>query len=58
MWDGLGPDKMRYNKKQSQVMKSTQQELFSLKKQLSETTGFFKGKARKSLEGKIEQAEK
>lgn len=29
-----------------------------MKKQLSETTGFFKGKARKSLEGKIEQAEK
>ena len=44
--------------KQSQAMKSTQQEIFSLKKQLSETTGFFKGKARKSLEGKIEQAEK
>ena len=44
--------------KQSQVMKSTQQEISSLKKQLSETTGFLKGKARKSLEGKIEQAEK
>ena len=44
--------------KQSQAMKSTQQEISSLKKQLSETTGFFKGKARKSLEGKIEQAEK
>ena len=29
-----------------------------MKKQLSETTGFFKGKARKSLEGKIEQSEK
>ena len=44
--------------KQLQAMKSTQQEISSLKKQLSETTGFFKGKARKSLEGKIEQAEK
>ena len=44
--------------KQSQAMKSTQQEIFPLKKQLSETTGFFKGKARKSLEGKIGQAEK
>ena len=44
--------------KQSQAMKSTQQEISSLKKQLSETTGFFKGKARKSLDGKIEQAEK
>ena len=44
--------------KQSQAMKSTQQEISSLKKQLSETTGFFKGKARKSLEGKIEQEEK
>ena len=44
--------------KQSQAMKSTQQEISSLKKQLSETTGFFKGKARKSLEGKIEQSEK
>ena len=42
--------------KQSQAMKSTQQELSLLKKQLSETTGFFKGKVRKSLEGKIEQA--
>ena len=29
-----------------------------MKKQLSETTGFFKGKAQKSLEGKIEQSEK
>ena len=44
--------------KQSQAMKFTQQEISSLKKQLSETTGFFKGKARKSLEGKMEQAEK
>ena len=44
--------------KQSQAMKSTQQEISSLKKQLSETTGFFKGKVRKSLEGKIEQEEK
>lgn len=44
--------------KQSQAMKVTQQEISSLKKQLSETTGFFKGKMRKSLEGRIEQAEK
>ena len=44
--------------KQSQAMKFAQQEISSLKKQLSETTGFFKGKARKSLEGKIEQVEK
>ena len=44
--------------KQSQAMKSTQQEISSLKKQLSETTGFFKGKVRKSLEGNIEQTEK
>lgn len=42
----------------AQAMKSTQQEISTLKKQLSETTGFFKGKVRKSLEGKIEQAEK
>ena len=44
--------------KQSQSIKSTQQEISLLKKQLSETTGFFKGKVRKSLKGKIEQAEK
>ena len=44
--------------KQSQTEKSPQQEISSLKKQFSETTGFFKGKARKSLEDKIEQAEK
>lgn len=44
--------------KQSQAIKSTQQEISTLKKQLSETTGLFKGKVRKSLEGKIEQAEK
>ena len=44
--------------KQSQEMKHTQQEISSLKKQLSETKGFFKGKERKSLESKIEQAEK
>ena len=31
-------------------MKHTQQEISSLKKQLSETKGFFKGKERKSLE--------
>ena len=39
--------------KQSQAMKSTQQEISSLKKQLSETTGFFKGKVRKSLEAEL-----
>ena len=44
--------------KQSQEMKQAQQEISSLKKQLSETKGFFKGKERKSLESKIEQAEK
>lgn len=44
--------------KQSQEIKRTQQEISSLKKQLSETRGFFKGKERKSLERKIEQAEK
>lgn len=44
--------------KQSQEIKRIQQELFSLKKQLSELRGFFKGKERKSLEGKIERAEK
>lgn len=43
---------------QSQEMKQAQQEISSLKKQLSETKGFFKGKKRKSLEGKIERAEK
>ena len=55
---GVGTALMEKLQKQSQTMKSTQQEISSLKKQLSETTGFFKGKARKSLEGKIEQAEK
>ena len=44
--------------KQSQEMKHAQQEISSLKKQLSETKGFFKGKEKKSLEGKIEQVEK
>ena len=44
--------------KQSQEVKRIQQEISSLKKQLSETRGFFKGKERKSLERKIEQAEK
>ena len=44
--------------KQSQEIKRTQQEISSLKKQLSETRAFFKGKERKSLESKIEQAEK
>lgn len=44
--------------KQSQEMKQVQQEISFLKKQLSETKGFFKGKERKSLESKIKQAEK
>ena len=44
--------------KQSKAMKQAQQEIPSLKKQLSETKGFFKGKERKSLESKIEQAER
>ena len=53
MW--LLMDKLQ---KQSQEMKHAQQEISSLKKQLSETKGFFKGKERKSLERKIEQVEK
>ena len=44
--------------KQSQEVKRIQQEIQLLKKQLSETRGFFKGKERKSLERKIEQEEK
>ena len=44
--------------KQSQEMKQSQQEISSMKKQLSETKGFFKGKERKSLESKIKQTEK
>ena len=44
--------------KQSQEIKRIQQEISYLKKQLSETRGFFKGKERKTLERKIEQAEK
>ena len=44
--------------KQSQEMKQVQQEISSLKKQISETKGFFKGKERKSLESKIKQTEK
>lgn len=43
--------------KQAQEIKLTQQDISSLKKQLSETKGLFKGKERKSLEGKIQQAE-
>ncbi len=43
--------------KQSQKMKHMQQKISSLKEQLSEIKGLFKGKERKSLEGKIEQAE-
>ena len=44
--------------KESQEVKRIQQEIPSLKKQLSEIRGFFKGKERKSLERKIEPAEK
>ncbi len=44
--------------KQSQEIKRIQQEIHSLKKQLSEARGLFIGKERKSLERKIEQAEK
>ncbi|MDU4952178.1 MULTISPECIES: MobA/MobL family protein [Clostridium] len=44
--------------KQSQEVKNIQQEISFQKKQLSEIRGFFKGKERKSLERKIEQAEK
>lgn len=44
--------------KKSQEIKHIQQEIHSLKKQLFETRGVFKGKERKSLERKIEQAEK
>ena len=43
--------------KQTQEIKLTQQDISSLEKQLSETKGLFKGKERKSLEGKIQQAE-
>ncbi len=39
---------------QSREIKRTQQEISSVKKQLSELRGLFKGKERKSLEGKIE----
>lgn len=42
---------------QSREIKRTQQDISSLKKQLSELRGFFKGKERKSLEGKIELLE-
>ena len=44
--------------KQSQEANRIRQEIQLLKKQLSETRGFFKGKERKSLERKIEQEEK
>ena len=43
--------------RQSREIKRTQQDISSLKKQLSELRGFFKGKERKSLEGKIEALE-
>ena len=43
--------------RQSTEIKRTQQDISSLKKQLSELRGLFKGKERKSLEGKIELLE-
>ena len=43
--------------KQTQELKLTQQDISALKKHLSETRGLFKGKERKFLEGKIQQAE-
>ena len=43
--------------RQSIEIKRTQQDISSLKKQLSELRGLFKGKERKSLEGKIELLE-
>ena len=43
--------------KQSQEIKCTQKDISSLKKQLSELRGLFKGKERKSLEGRIELLE-
>ncbi len=42
---------------QAQEIKCKQQEIISLKKQLSKTTGLFKGKERKRIEGRIQQAE-
>lgn len=43
--------------RQSMEIKCTQQDISSLKKQLSELRGLFKGKERKSLEGRIELLE-
>lgn len=43
--------------KQTQEIKARQQDISVLKKQLSETTGLFKGKERKALEEKIQQTE-
>ena len=43
--------------KQSMEIKRTQKDISSLEKQLSELRGLFKGKERKSLEGKIELLE-
>ena len=43
--------------RQSMEIKRTQQDISSLKKQLLELRGFFKGKERKSLEGRIELLE-
>lgn len=42
---------------QSREIKRTQQDISSMKKQLSELQGLFKGKERKSLQGKIELLE-
>ena len=43
--------------RQSMEIKRTQQDISSLKKQLSQLRGLFKGKERKSLEGRIELLE-
>ena len=43
--------------RQSMEIERTQQDISSLKKQLSQLRGLFKGKERKSLEGKIELLE-
>ena len=43
--------------RQSMEIKRTQKDISSLKKQLSELRGLFKGKERKSLEGRIELLE-
>ena len=55
-WKGM--QKIMYELQgRSREIKRTQQDISSLKKQLSELRGLFKGKERKSLEGKIELLE-